>query len=142
MIYPEKEKIRTKILKELDEYKVKMKIEQSQKMNKLRLEKLKVKIECVNSVFEEAKTALSQRIKGKPNDYKAVLKNLVVQCLIKLLEENVIIVCKKEDVAVVESVLEDAKAEFKELLHKESAKYKNFDTKIEINSKYFLPETL
>ena len=43
-----------------------MKIEQSKKMNKLRLEKLKVKIDCVNSVFEEAKNQLALRIKNDP----------------------------------------------------------------------------
>ena len=55
LINPEKEKITKRMEKELEDYKTKMKIAQSQKMNKLRLEKLKVKIDCVNSVFEEAR---------------------------------------------------------------------------------------
>ncbi len=33
-----------------------MKLVQPRKKNKLRLKKLKVKIECVNSIFEDAKT--------------------------------------------------------------------------------------
>ena len=44
LINPEKEKIGKRMEKELEDYKTKMKIAQSQKMNKLRLEKLKVKI--------------------------------------------------------------------------------------------------
>lgn len=32
-------------------------------MNKLRLEKLKVKIDCVNTVFEEAKNQLVDKIR-------------------------------------------------------------------------------
>ena len=78
-------------------------------MNKLRLEKLKVKIECVNNVFDETRTQLIAKIKSKPNDYKNVLKNLMIQGFIKLLEENVTIVCKKDDYDVVVSVLEQAK---------------------------------
>ena len=50
LINPEKIKIAKKMEKELENYKTSMKIEQSKKMNKLRLEKLKVKIDCVNSV--------------------------------------------------------------------------------------------
>ena len=41
MLNHENEKIDKKIAKELEDYKTKMKIVQSQKMNKLRLEKLK-----------------------------------------------------------------------------------------------------
>ena len=66
LINPEKEKITKRMEKELEDYKTKMKIAQSQKMNKLRLEKLKVKIDCVNSVFEEARNQLLAKIKNDP----------------------------------------------------------------------------
>ena len=59
----------------LENYKTTMKIDQSKKMNKLRLEKLKVKIDCVNLVFEEAKNQLTLRIKNNENEYKKVLKD-------------------------------------------------------------------
>lgn len=111
-------------------------------MNKLRLEKLKVKIECVNNVFEEAKTHLINRIKNKPNDYKVVIKNIIIQGLIKLLEENVNIVCKKTDFDLVTSVLEQAKTEFLELLKREAKKFKNFNVNITVDTKYYLPETV
>jgi V-type H+-transporting ATPase subunit E len=111
-------------------------------MNKLRLEKLKVKIECVNNVFDEARNALTQKIKGKPGDYKVVLKNLMIQGFIKLLEENVNILCKKEDVEVVTSVVETAKNEFLDLLKRESKKYKNFKMNVTVDPKYFLPDGL
>ena len=48
-------------------------------MSKLRLEKLKLKIDFVNSVFDEAKTHLLNRIKNSPDYYKTVLKNLLIQ---------------------------------------------------------------
>lgn len=111
-------------------------------MNKLRLEKLKVKIECVNTVFDDAKSALISRIKGKPNDYKIVLKNLIIQGLIKLLEENVNIVCKRDDYEMVNSVLEQAKGEFLDILKRESKTYKNMKINIIVDTKYYLPEFL
>jgi V-type H+-transporting ATPase subunit E len=110
-------------------------------MNKLRLEKLKVKIDCVNSVFDEARTQLIQRIRGNAEQYKNVLKNLLVQGFIKLLEENVNVICKKDEYDLVMSLIESAKAKFLEMLTKESRKFKNFTTNVTVDTKYFLPET-
>jgi V-type H+-transporting ATPase subunit E len=141
LIHPEKEKIRNKMVKELEEYTTNMKIAQSQKMNKLRLEKLKVKIDCVNSIFEEAKTQLSNRIKSKPEDYKNVLKNLLIQGFIKLLEDNVNVICKKDELELVKSLIEPAKAKFLELLTNEAKKFKNFKINVTVDTKYFLPDS-
>ena len=109
-------------------------------MNKLRLEKLKVKIDCVNNVFNEARNHLIDRIKGKPEDYKNVLRNLLIQGLIKLLEENVVVICKKEDYGLVTSIADEAKQKFLELLQKESKKFKNFNLNIIVDTKFYLPD--
>jgi len=111
-------------------------------VNRLRLEKFKIKIDYINSIFEETRTALLQRIKSKPNDYKNTMKNLIIECLIKMLDENVNVICKKEDVELVRSLLEPAKKDFLELLKKNSNKFKNFDCNITLDSKYFLPENM
>ena len=58
---------------------------------------MKYKIDLVNSLVEETKTALVEKIKDKKL-YKDVLTKLIIQGLIKLLETEVNIVCKKEDV--------------------------------------------
>ena len=142
LINPEKEKISKRMEKELEDYKTQMKIKQSQKMNKLRLEKLKVKIDCVNSVFEEAKNQLVLKIKNSPNEYKKVMKDLIIQGFIKLLEENVNIFCKKEDYDLVNSIVDDAKQEFLEKLKKEAKKTVNL-TKMNVTvDKKNLPDTL
>ena len=108
IIKPVKEKIAKKIEKELKDYKTKMKITQSQKMNKLRLEKLKVKIDCVNSVFEDAKTQLVIKIRNNPEEYKKILKDLWIQGFIRLLDDKINVLCKKEDFEVVKSPIDEA----------------------------------
>ena len=109
IIKPEKEKIAKKIEKELEDYKTKMKIAQSQKMNKLRLERLKVKIDCVNSVFEDAKTQLVKKIRNNPEEYRKILKDLLIQGFIRLLDDRINVICKKEDFDVVKELIEEAK---------------------------------
>ena len=143
IIKPEKEKISKKIEKELEDYKTKMKIVQSQKMNKLRLEKLKVKIDCVNSVFEDAKIQLIKKIKNNPEDYKKILKDLLVQGFIRLLDDKINILCKKEDLDIVKELVEEAKTEFLEKLKKEAKKNAQIENlQVTIDEKYFLPETM
>ena len=143
LINPEKVKIAKKMEKELENYKTSMKIEQSKKMNKLRLEKLKVKIDCVNSVFEEAKNQLSLRIKNDQNEYKKVMKDLIIQGFIKLLEDKINIICKKEDLDLVNELVEDAKEEFLDKLKKEAKKSINLSNiEITVDTKYHLPDTM
>jgi hypothetical protein len=57
-----------------------------------------------------------------------------------LLDENVVIVCKKNEVSLVESILEDAVNQFHEILHRESKKFANFSSKVIIDNKKFIPE--
>jgi vacuolar-type H+-ATPase subunit E/Vma4 len=111
-------------------------------MSKLRLEKLKLKIDFVNTVFEEARTHLLQKIKTQPDYYKTVMKNLLVQGFIKLLDENVNIICKKEDYDLVTSLVEESKKIFIEMLTRESIKYKHFHLNVLVDKKYFLPDSL
>ena len=143
LINPEKVKIAKKMEKELENYKTSMKIEQSKKMNKLRLEKLKVKIDCVNSVFEEAKNQLALRIKNDEDEYKKVLKDLMIQGFTRLLEEKVNIICKKEDYDIVNELVDEAKNEFLEKLKKEAKKSINLSKmEVTVDTKYFLPESM
>ena len=143
VVKPEKEKIAKKIAKELEDYKTKMKIAQSQKMNKLRLEKLKTKIDCVNSVFEDAKTHLSNTIKKNPEVYKKILKDLLIQGFIRLLDDKINVLCKKEDFDLVKSLLDEAKNEFLEKLKKEAKKSVQInDFQVTLDEKFFLPETM
>ena len=142
-IKPEKEKIAKKIDKELEEYKTKMKIAQSQKMNKLRLEKLKVKIDCVNSVFEDAKNQLAKKIKSNPDEYKKMLKDLLIQGFIRLLDDKINVLCKKEDYNTVKEILDEAKNEFLEKVKKEAKKSIQLnDMEVTLDDKFFLPETI
>ena len=52
---------------------------QSQSANAERLKKLRVKIDCIDQVVEESKKVLLEKLKSKPEDYKNVLKKLLIQ---------------------------------------------------------------
>ena len=112
-------------------------------MNKLRLEKLKTKIDCVNSVFEDAKKHLATKIKNNPEVYKKLLKDLLIQGFIRLLDDKINVLCKKEDFDLVKSLLNEAKNEFLEKLKKEAKKSVQMnDFQVTLDEKFFLPETV
>ena len=70
------------------------------------------------------------------------LKDLIIQGFIKLLEDNVNIICKKEDYNIVCGLVDQAKNEFMEKIKKEAKKGTKINLNVSVDSKYYLPETL
>ena len=58
------------------------------------------------------------------------------------MEENINIICKKEDYNIVCGLVEQAKSEFLEKLKKEAKKGTKLNMNVTVDSKYYLPETI
>merc|ERR1711991_1234630 len=98
-----------KLQKEVD---VKEKIEKSNAINQARLRLLKAREEVMAAALQEASDRLPKL--GDTNDpkYKTMLKDLVLQGIIKLDDREVKINCRKADEKLVESVISEAVAEY------------------------------
>jgi len=68
------------------------------------------------------------------------MTKLIIQGLIKLLESEVNIVCRREDVELVKDCIHSAKEQFSKLMHEQTVKFKNLETNITVDEKYNLPE--
>lgn len=68
------------------------------------MSEMKVRFDMIEKVQEDTKKQL-QRQKADLNGYKQLLRVLIKQGLIKLLEEEVEIRCLKEDIPIVKEVL-------------------------------------
>lgn len=106
------------------------KIKYSNELNQMRLRILKTRDEGIRKVFEQAHKQLINLTKDKAS-YKTLLKDLIVQSLVKLDESEVSILCREQDLSLVEGVLKEAEAQFKTLSSK--------PTKISLNKEHFLP---
>ena len=102
----------------------------SNRLNQSRLKILQARDQVVESIFQEARSRLTQ-IVSSPS-YKTLLSKLVLQALFLCMESKVHIICKKQDVAAVQSVIPDAVKQYKAALGK--------DTEVILNVKDFLPE--
>ena len=96
-------------------------LEKSRRINESRLDVQKHRNEILEKLKGEVEGRLREAMKDK-NSYRALLKELIVQGSIRLLETELWIVCRKEDKGLVEDVVSDAKKAYKEFIKTNLAK--------------------
>merc|ERR1711990_438653 len=117
----------TKKEKQLEQQK---RLQQSKFINEGRLKILKSREEHINAVNDKAKEQLAQLSKNEA-EYGKMLSNLWIQACYVLLENDILINCREQDVKLIQSV-----ADFVVTTYKKAT---NSDLKYEINQKGFLP---
>ncbi|GLT48154.1 hypothetical protein SLA2020_217950 [Shorea laevis] len=113
LVEAEKKKIRQEYEKKEKQVEVRKKIEYSMQLNASRIKVLQAQDDVVNSMKEAASKELLN-VSQDHHVYKRLLKDLIVQSLIRLKEPAVLLRCRKDDIHLVESVLNSAKEEYSE----------------------------
>ena len=108
MIDAEKKRLTSQYEKDLNIAEINLKIERSAEQNKQRIERMKIINELVESIKTDAKVSLATRMQEDSDAYAELLKKLLVQGLIKLIEPKVTLRCREGDVDLLEGVVEDA----------------------------------
>lgn len=93
-----------------------MRIEKSAALNKQRIKKMAVRNQLVETIFGDCKKQMKTYFESNPDVYKKLLKDLIVQSLIRLMESEVYVMCRKSDESIVNSVLDEAAADYKKLM--------------------------
>jgi len=142
-IEAEKKRLLEKQEKDLNIAEINLKIERSAEQNRQRIEKMQSINELVESLQVQAKHQLAKQIEDHPDEYALLLKNLLVQGMIKLIEASIVVRVRESDVDVIEGVLEDAIAEYKQLMLTQVKALEGKDdipAKLTIDKNNFLPE--
>ncbi|OAY77960.1 V-type proton ATPase subunit E-like [Ananas comosus] len=113
LVEAEKKKIRQEYERKEKQVEIRKKIEYSMQLNASRIKVLQAQDDLVNSMREAAGKELLH-VSGHHLSYKNLLKELIVQSLLRLKEPSVLLRCRKDDGPLVESVLESAKNEYAE----------------------------
>ncbi|KAK1281529.1 V-type proton ATPase subunit E [Acorus calamus] len=111
LVEAEKKKIRQEYEKKEKQVDVRKKIEYSMQLNASRIKVLQAQDDLVSSMKEAAGKELLH-VSQDHHSYKNLLKELIVQSLLRLKEPSVLLRCRKEDHALVESVLNSASHEY------------------------------
>ncbi|KZV36181.1 hypothetical protein F511_26363 [Dorcoceras hygrometricum] len=111
LVEAEKKKIRQEYERKEKQVQVRKKIEYSMQLNASRIKVLQAQDVLVNSMKESASKELLN-VSSDQNSYKQLLKDLIVQSLLRLKEPSVLLRCRKDDLKFVNSVLKTAKEEY------------------------------
>ncbi|UXI16183.1 hypothetical protein NH340_JMT02125 [Sarcoptes scabiei] len=90
---------------------LKRRIYNSHLQNQSRLQVLMQREELIKNVLEEAKLKLADVTKDQEL-YKKVLQKLIAQSVFRLVEKEVTIYCRKQDLHLVESILDSVAKEY------------------------------
>ncbi|RLM91756.1 hypothetical protein C2845_PM08G01080 [Panicum miliaceum] len=113
LVEAEKKKIRLEFDRKEKQVGIKKKIDYSMQLNASRIKVLQAQDDLVTNMMESARKELLY-ISQDHQTYKKLLKLLIVQSLLRLKEPAVLLRCRKEDLELVDSVLESARNEYAE----------------------------
>jgi len=136
-LHEAKEKLQAEYDKKWKQLEVQRRINKSTSINSSRMNIMKARNECMISLTEETRLAVADRVKNDPDEYKEILKNLLIQGFIKLLDSEVTIMCREEDQELVQEVLEEAQNSFAEIMQNEAGK--TYSVTAVLDEKNFLP---
>ncbi|XAR55109.1 hypothetical protein NMG60_11030507 [Bertholletia excelsa] len=111
LVEAEKKKIRQEFERKEKQVDVRRKIEYSMQLNASRIKVLQAQDDVVNSMKEAAEKELLH-VSHDLHAYRKLMKDLVVQSLLRLKEPAVLLRCREEDLNAVEHILESAKKEY------------------------------
>ena len=129
-------KLKREFESKLDDQRIKQKIEVSQLTNQTRLDKMKHRNECMENLRSSAMERLVNDYGAANPQYIETLKNLIVQGMIKLLEEEVELKVREDEVDVVNGLLEECEAKYAEIMLEETKR--EYTTKLSVMEDKYL----
>eukprot|EP00386_Alphamonas_edax_P005866 GDKI01019161.1.p1 GENE.GDKI01019161.1~~GDKI01019161.1.p1 ORF type:complete len:258 (-),score=96.50 GDKI01019161.1:43-741(-) len=130
-----KDKIRSEFQKKAKQVEVQRSIARSTAINRARLKKIAARNQVVNEVVSQAQQQLA-RLSQDKNRYNQLILDLIVQALLKLLEDNVILRCRQCDVQLIEAIIPQATAKYSAILKQSAGVTRN--VKITVDKQNFL----
>ena len=131
----EKKKIDLKYKKQYDGQYTENKIEVSTAKNQSNLEKMKKKNDLVNKIMEETLEKIKEFANPNNKEYQNLLKQLIVESMVKLLESTCYIQIRKEDEKYVKSILKECEKNYSNFMKKETSR--DYNCKLIIDNEYY-----
>ena len=96
------------------------KIEVSSAKNQANLEKMNIKNELVQRAVNETLKKLKEFAQIENDSYKKLLKELIIECMVKLLETECYIKARQGDLDYIQSILQECESEFANIMKEET----------------------
>jgi len=119
LVHESKLSIQDVFAKKEKDHEIQERIARSAEIGACRVKKMKIRDELLKTLLSEAGAKCAVVARGA--NYPQLLQKLIVQCLIKIEENDTMIYCRKEDAATVKKVLPEAVKEYVEIMKRESS---------------------
>ncbi|XP_061343710.1 V-type proton ATPase subunit E-like [Gastrolobium bilobum] len=113
LVEADKKKIRQEYERKEKQVDIRKKIEYSMQLNASRIKVLQAQDDVVNNMKDAASKELLN-VSRDHHVYRNLIKDLIVQSLLRLKEPSVLLRCRKDDLHLVEHVLDSAAREYAE----------------------------
>lgn len=90
--------------------------------NSTRLIKMQKRNECVVNLKKYSINALQQQFDKDSPQYQKTLKNLIIQGMIKLLEDNLELKVREDEVDLVRGMIDECESEYTEIMKRETTR--------------------
>ena len=115
-------------------------IKRSSKINKARMKKMNFRNELLKKLIEDAIEVIMNDLADPQNDeYKGLIKDLIMECMLKLLEKKVYLKCRERDLSMVSELISEIEEEYAALMLKEAGDDR-YRCTIEIDRENFINE--
>ncbi|KAL1324201.1 V-type proton ATPase subunit E2-like [Arachis ipaensis] len=132
LLEAEKKKIKQEYERKSKQIDVRRKIEYSMQLNASRIKVLQAQDDTVNAMKEASRKALS-RLANDKKVYRKLLRDLILQGLVRMREPSVIIRCRESDKKLIESLIEECKKDYMDKMRLQQP------PKITIDERVYLP---
>ncbi|XP_057752514.1 V-type proton ATPase subunit E2-like [Arachis stenosperma] len=132
LLEAEKKKIKQEYERKSKQIDVRRKIEYSMQLNASRIKVLQAQDDTVNAMKEASRKALS-RLANDKKVYRKLLRDLILQGLVRMREPSVIIRCRESDKKIIESLIEECKKDYMDKMRLQQP------PKITIDERVYLP---
>ncbi|CAM9877369.1 unnamed protein product [Choristocarpus tenellus] len=119
LVHNAKIKIQEEYTQKEKEREIQDRIQRSTMIGNSRVQKMTARDGLLQDLLAKATEKITTVSQGE--DYPDLLKSLMVQGMIKIEEEVLTMVCREADIDAVKSVVDDAVAEYTDLMKKEAA---------------------
>ena len=118
LVHEAKLTVQDEFAKKEKDHAIQERIARSSEIGACRVKKMKVRDDLLKTLLSEAGAKCAVVARGA--NYPQLLQKLIVQCLIKIEENDTVIYCRKEDTATVKKILPAAVKEYVALMKSEA----------------------
>jgi V-type H+-transporting ATPase subunit E len=134
-----KMKVQEEYEKKEKDLQVQQRIAQSAEIGKQTKRRMVARDDLLNKLYQLAKDRLAELSEKDKEKYTAVLKDLILQGLIKIAEPDIVVRCRKADMEMVRAIIPEVRGKYVKMMKEECGKVVDISVSLNEDEAKMLP---